>query len=745
MRKNKKINKMNILLISLFVFIVFVSIFSPRLREQISDTVFSMKNFIPHKIQKKSFTPPKLSVLHQIPENFSSSDNESFTNGWTIYSLDGNLKLQNSFDKMEIQINNSGSTNANYLYRQGLPIIKDKTYEIYFDGQSSIERNLKIEVINTETQEILFSENFTISQPQNFQFHFQAEQTSNNGELRLYLGSDLEEIKNNFHSVTIQKLRMIPNLETTQVRINQLGYRVNQPKTCVFPFDAGDVFDLVDANTNQVVYTSSIMNRKYDEFTDEYTYYGDFTAFNKAGTYYIRSQIGSISLPFNINENPYENVLLAAQKFFYFQRSGMELEKEYAGELSHFADHMTPAILYGTENSIDVSGGWFDAGDYGRYIKTGAKSVNDLLLAYISNPKSFDGDNNIPESNNDKPDILDEVKYELDWMLKMQDTDGGVYNKVLTKNPAETVAPQDDTQTMFVLDKETTATASFAGTMALASFAYQQYDETYAKKCLDASILANDYLEQHLDHIDKKNPSEINGGQYLDDSDKDNRFFAKATLYFVTNDSIYLQQARDLFYADQSVADNISWNNIGGYGRYLLLQSKKLKETDEQFYSDLLNSLTKEADLYLSTSDSNNYHSSTYIYGWGSNGMIVENGIVMLMAYDFTENENYAKAAIEQINYVLGKNTLNMSFVTGYGQIFPNNPHSRISKALNAPLLGAMVGGPNSFREDIITKQMSPDLKPAKLYADVYESYSSNEVSIYWNSAFVYLLSRIIE
>ena len=205
----------------------------------------------------------------------------------------------------------------------------------------------------------------------------------------------------------------------------------------------------------------------------------------------------------------------------------------------------------------------------------------------------------------------------------MQDKNGGVFNTVMTPNMSEVVSPEEDIQDLYLLFIETSSTADFAGTMALASIAYQNTDAEYAKKCLDAALNANNYL----------------------------------------------------------------WKNNGGLGRYLFLTHKQSKTDDSTFYDEMLNSLVTDANAILDTTNGNGYNISIYEFPWGSNSDLINNGIVLSMAYDLTGNTEYEQKAYEQISYVFGKNPLGMSFVTGHGLNYPQNIHSRIKMIMNVTQL----------------------------------------------------------
>lgn len=203
---------------------------------------------------------------------------------------------------------------------------------------------------------------------------------------------------------------------------------------------------------------------------------GDFTALTTPGTYKIAGDKCGESYEFTIGEGVYDEALNDAVRMLYMQRCGTELTEELAGAFAHPVCHADEAVIYGTSNKIDVSGGWHDAGDYGRYTVSGVKAVADLLLAYQKYPDAFSDDLNIPESGNGVPDVLDEARYELEWLFKMQASDGGVYHKVTCANFPETVMPQEEVEELIISPVSTTATGDFAAIMAMAYEVYKDVD-----------------------------------------------------------------------------------------------------------------------------------------------------------------------------------------------------------------------------------------------------------------------------
>ena len=411
--------------------------------------------------------------------------------------------------------------------------------------------------------------------------------------------------------------------------------------------------------------------------------------------------------------------------------------------MAHAQCHTEIANVYETEIMMDVSGGWHDAGDYGRYVKTGAKAASDLMWAYLMNPGFFTDAAGTPDSGNGVADVLDEARYELEWLLKMQSDSGGVYTKVMTAGFADFILPEEDTRPLYILDIDSSSTGSFAGTMALAAITWEALDPSFSEACLNAAIRADEWLDKNPDNKIVPNPEAVQGGGYLDDDDSEVRFYAKASLYAATGDTKYLNQAKKILSDHSNAASGLSWETQGAYGKFILLGCEHLNEDDNSFRREMLKSLENEAESALHTTEQNSFNTSITAYNWGSNGDIAENGIILAMAYRMTGEQKYQQAAVEQLNYLLGKNSINICFVSGFGANWPHNTHSRIAVSNRTELHGALVGGPDSLRDDPMTQQMPWDTPDSKIYLDMLESFSSNEIAVYWNSAAIALLSAM--
>ncbi len=427
-------------------------------------------------------------------------------------------------------------------------------------------------------------------------------------------------------------------------------------------------------------------------------------------------------------------------RMFYLHRCGVALDASRAGEFSHPACHTAPARVFGTDTFLHVSGGWHDAGDYGRYVVPACKAVADLLLAFRAAPEAFGDDWDIPESGNGVADVLDEVRFELEWLLKMQRDDGGVYHKVTCAYfPSITTAPQDETADLFVFPVSTSATGDFSAVMALAAPLYESIDRTFSKKCLRASINAYEFLKQNKP-LPFHNPSGVVTGEYDDEHDDDERYFAACALYQATGQTYYLSDASALYQGGRSA--DLGWANVAGYGNAILYFGPRACEDDflvGRIRADLLATAericerTEKSPLGISLSE----------FLWGSNMYLLNHTMALLLANDAQENERYLSAARSHLSYILGANPMGVNFITGVSEHSPKNPHHRPSAAMNHAMPGMLVGGPDEGLHDLAAKTLLAGKPAAERYLDSVESYSTNETAIYWNSVLLYVVARM--
>jgi endoglucanase len=536
----------------------------------------------------------------------------------------------------------------------------------------------------------------------------------------------------------------------SQVFVNQAGYKTSLQKYFYTNYPATS-FEVVEEISGNVFYSGQLtLISSNDPATGMQIRKGDFSNLTREGKYYIRLNTNDTSYHFNISSNVFNDVFQKALKAFYFQRCGSQLFYTHAGIYQRNACHTGDAFYHSStgQSGFKLSrGGWHDAGDYGKYVVNAGISVATLLLAYELFPEYFSSDSlNIPESGNGIPDILDEVKYEIQWLLTMQASDGSVYHK-LTKEQFESfVMPSQDSGMRYIYQKSSTATGNFIAVLSRFYRLYKNYDSTLANQCLNAAKNAWNWLINQPSIVPPggfHNPSGTQTGEYGDNNDSDERLWAAAELFESTGEQSYKDYYEFNYNLGGLINSTMNWQNVRTLAHITYLFSKQ-SNTDQNVKTQLLNSLISYANTLASRKNTNGFGVSINPgeYYWGSNSQVLNNGILLILAYTKTNDNKYLSAALEQINYILGSNAHNLSFVTGIGKKYPMKPHHRPSEAdgILEPIPGFVVGGPNQFLNDPILQQyFNQNTPPALCYIDHLQSWASNEVAINWNAPLVFL------
>ena len=674
--------------------------------------------------------------------------NSTFENGtadWGTYKESGGAcKLTTEDGKLALKITDRGTKNyAVQLFYDIIPLYQNATYKFSYEISCDQERYVEVMIQqNGGTYQSYTWKGIEIG-PEPVKVDYQFTMTKDTDIMaKMCFNCGLEERDADRdlgdHTVYVDNvvLELVNDDEVdystvgpyqAPILANQIGYRTNDKKTAVVREDGGNEFKVVNAENDEVVYTGTLGEAAENKSAKENDRIADFSEVKTPGKYYITCGDLDKSYTFVIADDPYKELMKEAVRMFYLQRCGCDIVDE---KFDHKACHTDEATIYGTSDKIDVSGGWHDAGDYGRYTVAAAKAVADLLYAYDANPELFTDDIGIPESGNSIPDVLDEVRYELEWMLKMQAADGGVYHKVSCANFPAYVMPEKEVAELIVMPVSSTATADFVASMAMAYEFYKGVDETFAKKCLAAAEKSWAYLEANPDYKGYTNPKDVVTGEYGDKTDKDERYWAACQMYRATGDGKYISGI-------SAAKTGLDWSTVGDYGNIALTTMKKDEGKAEAALAlgeAAAASLKKTADSAEKTVNASPYGSPVTEYNWGSNMTIANAGVVLGL-------EGKTEAANEVLNYLLGKNPLGACFVTGFGTVSPEAPHHRPSMAKNAAQPGMLVGGVNSNLEDSAAKAYCKTNPPAKCWVDNSESYSTNEITIYWNSPLIYLLA----
>jgi endoglucanase len=698
-------------------------------------------------------TVPALSLDASATNIISNSTFTSGTSGWSTYKESGgSCSLSTEDGQLALTVSSVGKLNYSVqVCYDIIPLYQNGVYRLKYDISSSIDRTVEgmIQQNGGTYQAYTWKKLELTSTPQTVDYTFtMTEETDIMAKMVFNCGTQGEDLPEHTIYLDNVSLELVDDSEVDYSAIkpyespivtDQMGYKTTAEKTAVVRlsediWDCDDVkiCSVVNADTGDVVYTGSPSDPVINASADEYDAIFDFSSVTTPGNYYIIcNDAEDASYTFTIGDDIYDDLLDDTVRMFYLQRCGTAITDT---TFSHVACHTTDAVIYGTDETIDVSGGWHDAGDYGRYVVAGAKAVADLLYAYDANPALYSDSVGIPESGNGVPDILDETRYELEWMLKMQASSGGVYHKVTCESFPGYVMPEKETAQLIVTPVSTTATADFCAVMAMASEFYQAIDPTFAATCLEAAEKAWDFLEENPNLI-YQNPSDITTGDYGDTSDKDERYWAAAQMYRATGESEYLTALEAM-----TTKTGLDWSTVGDYGNIAILTMDGV-DTTSTLYSKIKSSVVTQADKFLKNANKSAYDVAITSFNWGSNMTVANAGIILGLAYQLTGDDSYLTTATSQLHYLLGNNPVGECFVTGYGTVSPENPHHRPSMAKGQAMKGMLVGGVDSSLEDSAAKAYLFDTPSAKRYVDNSESYSTNEITIYWNSPLIYLLS----
>lgn len=569
------------------------------------------------------------------------------------------------------------------------------------------------------------------------------------------------------------------------IKVNQVGYTTDAEKYALvtgfvedLPADveAGTPFSVVRVDDDSVAYTGELaLVTPYDPLVSgEAIFAADFSEVTEPGRYYLEVDTagtlegGTISVPFDIGDDVYDALLVDVARYFYYQRQGIELTDDFAGEfarpLGHPQDSNAPlrSTMESGElaDTLDISQGWYDAGDYGKYVAYAAGAVDDLLAAYELHPDVFtDGQFNIPESGNGIPDVLDELKWELDWVLKMQDpTDGGFYERVYPANA--TAMPHEHDAARYVEDlldgttpnvKPTRATAVATAYLAHAARVYQPFDAAYANQLLAAARAGWDYLQAYPDcwpttwwTCDPASPW---------NTEEQNRLWAAAELFHTTGEDefneFFLSRYDDEEYSEMwlDTDENAGFPGMRAFLAYASAPNADPDATEwfiEHFNVWRDNQLTRAETFAWRNFLNDGSDGKDSDYYWGSNSVTLETVSTLargsLIAGNY--NERVIRAARAQLNYILGINPLHISYISGYGTTPITTIYSHIYShdAIEAIPPGYMAEGPNHFDGGRAYSRFY-----GKAFWPTNSDWTTSEHAIYYNAHLLFVTALAVD
>lgn len=540
------------------------------------------------------------------------------------------------------------------------------------------------------------------------------------------------------------------------IRLNQVGYFPNEEKVVVIEGinPAGKI--QVKNRQGKTVLKPRNIRQAQSPWGDKTRYVVDISDLKKEGDYEVC--VAGAKAPLRIARHALHDISVASLKLFYLIRSGVPIESQYAGPYARPLGHADTQVLVHPSAAsesrpegtvISSTQGWYDAGDYNKYVVNSAFSIGLMLGVYEENKAYFDRlQTNIPESKNQTADFLDEMMFNMLWLLTMQDpADGGVYHKLTTPNFEGFVMPKDCHQPRYVVAKSVTATLDFAAVMAqMARLMKGNADyPDFSAKAAEAAERAYLWALVHPDafyrqgDMNKQFQPAVNTGEYGDGNATDERFWAATELYKLTGKTVYKQDALRLMPSDFLVP---SWGNVSGLGMLSWLSAGDAAQADK-----VRQALQACCDAYVKDTDQScfqaPYGNHAHDFGWGHlSERCCGMGIALLFADQYVAKGKYRRYALENIDCLLGRNALGYCYVTGFGQKSPMHPHHRPSAAdgIDAPFPGMLVGGPNPGQQDKGSNLVYPSSLPDESYVDHADSYASNEIAINWNAALVGLL-----
>lgn len=596
-----------------------------------------------------------------------------------------------------------------------------------------------------------------------------------------------------------------PVVSSRHILVDQFGYRPTDQKVAVIRspqvgFDANDTFqpgskyEVRRADDGKVVFEGAPVAWEgglVEASSGDKGWWFDFSKVTAPGRYLIVDiERKEGSAPFTIDPQVYRNVLKAAIRTYFYQRSGFAKRAPYAepcwtdgvsyagpdqdGEARDVTDRGNRAKIR------DMSGGWFDAGDTNKYVTNAMQPVHQLLGAYQDNSEVFTDDFNIPESGNRIPDLIDEVKWETDWLKKMQFPDGSVALKLGEIVYASASPPSSDSNARYYIPSCTSATIAAGGMFAHASYVYRGFPALASDaddlKARAISAWKNyQAAPSHQIHCDT---GVVHAGKADQSLEEQNATAAEAAIYLfaITGDAAYDEYLKS-HYREMRPYKDIGWSRYNPDQGEALLFYTTLPNADPVLKKAILADKLKDAqagnqiygfdprdDLYRAFLHDAQYH-------WGSNNPRANYGNTNLDVIRYripvADSDAYRRRALEVLHYFHGVNPFGMVYLSNMyslgatrsvNEIFhawfqADTKWSDAKTSRCGPPPGFVPGGPNAnAAKDGVPTRLAPPTgqPPQKSYKDWNtggpdSSWAVTEPAIYYQAAYVKLLSAFVQ
>ena len=542
--------------------------------------------------------------------------------------------------------------------------------------------------------------------------------------------------------------------------MNSVGYLPKADKQALIASPCSN-FTVLRLPESSVVFKGNTGGPILSDDTGERLYTADFSQVTEPGKYRVEVPGLGSSPVFQIGKDVYREPLYAAMRAFYLWRCGTAVSAKYQGHVfSHGPCHTNDGLLnYVGQKGARKDGtqGWHDAGDYNKYIVNAGIAVGTLLRAWEDfNPLLRTVRLDIPESGGPLPDYLAEVKWEMDWVLKMQAPDGSAYHKLTTLRFGPFIPAEAEKDERYFASWGSEATAHFAGMTAQAARVFKPYDPVYAQRCVEAAQRAHTFLNAHPEYHRAEQSAfrtgpyeirdEIHEASHRLNGVPNNRLWAEAELWETTGSPEVLGELEAHIRAIQGrVNFAFDWDEVKDLG-LIEYEASHREGRDAALVALVRSNILAVADQIVQTSRSHAYGSPMGAhYSWGYNGFVARQTLVLAAADRLARaagekqlspsaNANaatpYRAVCLEALNHLFGRNYYGRSFVTGVGCYPPLHPHDRRCANGAAAWPGYLVGGPQPT---------------ASAWKDIQADAGTNEIAINWNAALVYALAVGLE